>query len=169
MVLLDDDCHEVPIGQVGEICVRSPALMNGYLNMPEATAEAFRGGWLHTGDLARQDSDGFLHMVDRKKDMIKTGGENVYAKEVEQVLIQHPAVADCAVVGLFDADFGEQVVAAVVIRAGETVDAGEIQAYVRLKIAGFKTPKRVVFMDELPKTPVGKISKNALREMLARE
>jgi len=169
VVLLDDDCHEVPIGQIGEICVRSPALMNGYLNMPEATAEAFRGGWLHTGDLARQDVDGFLHMVDRKKDMIRTGGENVYAKEVEQVLIQHPSVADCAVVGLFDADFGEQVVAVVVIRTGETVNAEEIQAYVRLKIAGFKTPKRVVFMDELPKTPVGKISKNTLREMLTRE
>ncbi|MBX9459696.1 MAG: AMP-binding protein [Rhizobium sp.] len=165
VALLDDDDREVPRGEVGEICVRSAAVMSGYLDNPEATAEAFRNGWLHTGDMARQDADSFYHMVDRKKDMIRTAGENVFAKEVEQVLVTHPAIAECAVVGMPDDVYGEKVVAAVVSRNGET-DATGIQNFVRERIAGFKTPKVVIFLDQLPRNALGKIVKPELREVI---
>lgn len=165
VALLDDEDNEVTRGEVGEICIRSAAVMSGYLDNPEATAEAFRNGWLHTGDMARQDVDGFYHMVDRKKDMIRTAGENVFAKEVEQVLVTHPAIAECAVVGMPDEVYGEKVVAAVVSRDGSK-DAAEIQNFVRQRIAGFKTPKVVVFLDQLPRNALGKIVKPELREVI---
>lgn len=165
VALMDDDDNEVPRGEVGEICVRSAAVMSGYLDNPEATAEAFRNGWLHTGDMARQDAEGFYHMVDRKKDMIRTAGENVFAKEVEQVLVTHPAIAECAVIGMPDDVYGEKVVAAVVSRDGSR-DAADIQNFVRQRIAGFKTPKLVVFLDQLPRNALGKIVKPELREVI---
>ena len=164
--LLDEAMNAVAAGETGEICLRAPCLMSGYLNRPEATAEAFAGGWLHTGDLGRIDADGDLHLVDRKKDMIRTGGENVFAKEVEQVLITHPAIRDCAVVGLPDADYGERVVAVLMLEAPGAADPAEIIAFVRQQIAGFKTPKQVFFVDEFPRTPAGKIQKHIVRQSL---
>ena len=168
VALLDDDGQHVPEGEVGEICVRSAALMSGYLDMPEATEEAFKFGWMHTGDLGRMDESGFLHVVDRKKDMVRTGGENVYAKEVEQLLITHPAIAEAAIVGLPDQDYGEKVVAAVILREGHSVHAQEIITFSRERIAGFKTPRRVVLMAEFPRTITGKVAKNLLRAELLR-
>lgn len=167
VALLDEAMNEVPRGELGEICIRSPALMSGYLNRPEATAEAFAGGWLHTGDLGRADAEGFLHLVDRKKDMIRSGGENVFAKEVELTLISHPQVRDCAVFGLPDDDYGERVVAAIVADAGEEVTAQDLIDFVRARIAGFKAPRQVVFMAELPKTPAGKIKKHEIKKKLS--
>lgn len=166
VALLDDAMREVPRGEIGEICVRSPALMSGYLNRPEATAEAFAGGWLHTGDLGRVDEKGFVHLVDRKKDMIRSAGENIFAKEVELTLIAHPQVRDCAVFGVPDADYGERVVAAVVTEETAPVDAEDLIRYVRSSIAGFKAPRQIIFMDELPKTPAGKIKKHEIKKRL---
>ncbi|UZF95749.1 class I adenylate-forming enzyme family protein [Bosea sp. NBC_00550] len=167
VALLDDAMNEVPQGELGEICIRSPALMSGYLNRPEATQEAFAGGWLHTGDLGRVDEKGLVHLVDRKKDMIRSGGENIFAKEVELTLIAHPKVRDCAVFGLPDDDYGERVVAAIVPEPESGASAEELIAYVRATIAGFKAPRQVVFMDELPKTPAGKIKKHEIKKKLA--
>lgn len=167
VALLDEAMNEVPLGELGEICIRSPALMSGYLNRPEATAEAFAGGWLHTGDLGRADAEGLIHLVDRKKDMIRSGGENVFAKEVELTLISHPRVRDCAVFGLPDDDYGERVVAAIVADAGEELTAQELIDFVRARIAGFKAPRQVVFMAELPKTPAGKIKKHEIKKKLS--
>ena len=165
ITLLDDDLNEVTMGDVGEVCVRGATLMTEYIDNPEATAEAFRGGWLHTGDLARQDKDGFFYVVDRKKDMIRSAGENVFAKEVEQVVVQHPQIKECAVIGLPDDHYGERVVACVVAANG-FADEADVIGFVRKRIAGFKTPKQVVFLPELPHTPVGKIAKAVLRDML---
>jgi acyl-CoA synthetase (AMP-forming)/AMP-acid ligase II len=167
VALLDEAMNEVPQGELGEICIRSPALMSGYLNRPEATQEAFAGGWLHTGDLGRVDEKGLVHLVDRKKDMIRSGGENIFAKEVELTLIAHPKVRDCAVFGLPDDDYGERVVAAIVSEPESGASAEELIAYVRATIAGFKAPRQVVFMDELPKTPAGKIKKHEIKKKLA--
>lgn len=167
VALLDEQMNEVPQGELGEICIRSPALMSGYLNRPEATREAFAGGWLHTGDLGRIDENGFVHLVDRKKDMIRSGGENIFAKEVELTLISHPGVRDCAVFGLPDDDYGERVVAAIVSETANPTTAEDLIAYVRGRIAGFKAPRQVVFMEELPKTPAGKIKKHEIKKKLA--
>lgn len=166
VALLDDQMNEVPAGGIGEICVRSPALMSGYLNRPEATAETFSGGWLHTGDLGRVDPEGYIFLVDRKKDMIRSGGENIYAKEVELCIVSHPAVRDCAVFGVLDDDYGEKVVAAIV-RDDPDLTESEIISFVRGKIAGFKAPRLVIFLDDLPKTPAGKIKKHEIRKQLA--
>ena len=164
VALLRDDLSHAGPGELGEICVRSPALMSGYLNRPEATAEAFRGGWLHTGDIGRVDEDGFFHLIDRKKDMIRSGGENVFAKEVELAIQEHPAVSEAAVFGLPDDDYGERVVAAVVVNADAAVTENELKAFVRARIAGFKTPRQIAFMPLLPKTPAGKIKKHEVRQ-----
>jgi fatty-acyl-CoA synthase len=165
VALLDDNGLEVGRGETGEICVRGPCRMTEYLNRPEASEEAFEGGWFHTGDLGRIDEDGFLFLVDRKKAMIRTGAENVYAREVELTLLDHPDVRDCAVVGLPDPDYGEKVVAAVVLGENGSVTADELTRFVRERIAGFKTPRHVIFVQELPKTPSGKIQKHLVRPM----
>ena len=167
VALFDDADVEVPNGEVGEICVRSPALMTEYLDNPEATAETFRNGWLHTGDLARFDDAGFLVMMGRKKDMVRTGAENVYASEVEQLLITHPEIDEVAIVGLPDPDYGEMVVAAVVASPGSNLGEEDVITWARSRIAGFKTPKRVVFMSEFPRTVTGKVAKSDLRNKLA--
>ena len=164
VALLDDDCVEAPKGEIGEICVRSPALMSGYLDMPEATAEVFKGGWMHTGDLGYINEEGFLCMVDRKKDMVKSGGENVYAVEVERLLITHSDIAEVAVIGLPDPDYGEAVVAVVVPRADSNPQQEEIISFTREHIAGFKAPRRVIFANELPRTVTGKVAKADLRK-----
>ncbi|MGV9714596.1 AMP-binding protein [Rhodococcus pyridinivorans] len=161
--LLDDDLNEVPQGELGEICVRGPLVMKGYLNKPEETAEALRGGWLHTGDVARADKNGFMTIVDRKKDMIVTGGFNVFPREIEDVISSHPAVASVAVVGVPDTKWGEAVKACVVLRDGQSVPVEELIEKVRAAKGSVHAPKSVDFLDALPLTPLGKLDKKTLR------
>ena len=161
--LLDDAGNEVPLGEVGEICARGPLVMKGYWNKPDETAKALRNGWLYTGDLARADADGFLYIVDRSKDMIISGGFNVYPREVEDVLTQHPAVAAAAVIGVPDPKWGEAVKAVVVLRAGASVSPEELIALVREHKGAVQAPKSVDFADSLPLTGLGKPDKKALR------
>jgi acyl-CoA synthetase (AMP-forming)/AMP-acid ligase II len=162
--VVDEDMRELAPDEIGEIVIKGEQLLQGYWNRPEATEEAFRGGWFHTGDMAYRDAEGFFYIVDRKKDMIITGGENVYSREVEEVLYGHPAVSEAAVIGLPDDKWGERVVAVVTVRAGATVTEQEILALCRDRLAGFKTPKQVRFIDELPKNVSGKILKRELRD-----
>jgi fatty-acyl-CoA synthase len=161
--LLDEAGQDVPEGEVGEICVRGPLVMDGYWNKTAETAQAFRHGWLYTGDMARRDADGYLYIVDRSKDMIISGGFNVYPREVEDVLSQHAAVSSAAVVGVPDAKWGEAVHALVVLRAGASVSAEELIALVRERKSAVYTPKSVEFVAALPVTGLGKLDKKAIR------
>ena len=161
--LLDVQGREVAAGEVGELCLRSPLVMEGYLNRPDATAEAFAGDWLHTGDMARCDADGYLYLVDRAKDMIITGGFNVYSSEVEACLALHPAVAQSAVIGVPDAKWGEAVAALVVLKPGASAAPQELMDFVHARKGALHTPKQLLFEQELPVTPLGKIDKKALR------
>lgn len=161
--LLDAQGREVPAGEVGELCVRSPLVMEGYLNRPDATAEAFAGDWLHTGDMARRDADGYLYLVDRAKDMVITGGFNVYSSEVEACLALHPAVAQSAVIGVPDAKWGEAVVALVVLKPGASAEPQALMDFVHARKGALHTPKQLLLYQELPVTPLGKIDKKALR------
>lgn len=167
--ILDEANNPVPVGTVGEIAHRSPHLMLGYLDDPIKTAEAFDGGWFHSGDLGFYDEHGLLHVVDRKKDMIKTGGENVASREVEEVLYRHPAVREAAVFGLPHPVWVEAVVACVVLRDGMAPTEVDILNHCRSELAGFKTPKTIFFVDELPKNPSGKLLKRTLREQFVLE
>jgi long-chain acyl-CoA synthetase len=153
-------------GEVGEICVRSPSLMLGYWNAPETTAQAIRDGWLHTGDVGRRDEDGYLYIVDRIKDLIIRGGFNVYPRDVEDALVEHPAVAMAGVVGAPSVSHGEEVVAFVSLRAGATLEAEELVEWSRERIGGYKYPRRVNIVDAIPLTPVGKVDRKALRARL---
>jgi fatty-acyl-CoA synthase len=161
--VVDDDMNDVAPGAVGEIVHRSPQLMSGYFNDPERTAEAFVGDWFHSGDLATVDADGYITVVDRKKDMIKTGGENVASREVEEALYAHPSVSEVAVVGLPHPQWIEAVTAVVVLRDGQHVDEKTLIDFCRERLAHFKAPKKVLFVDALPKNPSGKVLKRALR------
>jgi long-chain acyl-CoA synthetase len=162
--VVDDDGRDVPAGEVGEVICGGPKIMAGYWRKPEATAAVLKNGWYHTGDMGSMDDEGYLTLVDRKKDMIITGGENVYSMEVESVLSLHPAVAEVAVIGIPDEKWGEAVTAIVVPR-GAPPSAEELMSYCRGKIAGYKVPKSVVFRSEaLPKTGPGKIAKRVLRD-----
>jgi fatty-acyl-CoA synthase len=161
--LLDEAGSEVPVDEVGEICVRGPLVMLGYWNKPEETEKAFRHGWLHTGDMARRDADGFIYIVDRSKDLIISGGFNVFPREVEDVLTRHPAVAAAAVIGVPDEKWGEAVKAVVVLKAGETVAAEALIALVREHKGPVQAPKSIDFVDALPVTGLGKPDKKALR------
>lgn len=163
VALLDDENHPVKRGVVGEICLRGPSLMQGYWNKPEETAEALRGGWLHTGDLAREDEEGFLHIVDRRKEMIVTGGFNVYPREIEDVITTHPSVSSAAVIGVPDEKWGEAVKAVVVVRNDARLTAAEIMAWVREHKGAVATPKSIDFLDALPLTSLGKPDKKVLR------
>jgi fatty-acyl-CoA synthase len=167
VALLDDDCHPVPEGEAGEICVRGPLLMSGYLNQPEETEKAFAGGWLHTGDVAIRGPDGFLRIVDRKKDMIVTGGFNVYAREVEDVLTEQPGVRQAAVIGVPHEKWGEAVMAVVVLEPGFSVDAQVLIDSVRARKGAVQAPKFVVFVDAIPVSQLGKPDKKALRARYA--
>ena len=167
VALMDDDMQVVPEGEPGEICVQGPLLMGGYLGKPEETAQAFAGGWLHTGDVAIRSADGFLRIVDRKKDMIVTGGFNVFAREVEDVLVTHPAVREAAVIGVPDAKWGETVKAIVVLVPGETVPAEDLIALVRDRKGPVQAPKSIEFIDRIPLSPLGKPDKKALRTIFA--
>ncbi|MGH3176678.1 MAG: long-chain-fatty-acid--CoA ligase [Streptosporangiaceae bacterium] len=159
MRIVDGEDHEVPQEEVGEIVIRGPNVMKGYWHRPEATAEAVRDGWFHTGDLARVDSDGYFYIVDRKKDMIIRGGYNVYPREIEEVLYEHPAVAEAAVIGVPHPALGEEVGAAVALKPGAVITAAELRDYVKGQVAAYKYPRRVWIMDALPKGPTGKIVK----------
>jgi fatty-acyl-CoA synthase len=161
--LLDADLNETPVGAPGEICVRGPVVMDGYWKQPEATQQALRGGWLHTGDVAVRDADGFLTIVDRLKDMIVTGGFNVYPREVEDALLSHPSVASAAVIGVPDAKWGEAVHAFVVAGPDMTPDADALLEHVRASRGAVWTPKRIHFVDEIPLTGLGKVDRRALR------
>ncbi|WP_182523535.1 fatty-acid--CoA ligase FadD8 [Nocardioides dongkuii] len=164
--LLDEEGNPVPVGEPGEICVAGPLLAGGYWNLPEATAETFRDGWMHTGDVAREDEDGFWYIVDRTKDMIVTGGFNVFPREVEDVVAEHPAVAQVGVIGTPHEKFGEAVTAIVVMREGEELTEGvvaEIQAMVKDRKGSVQAPKQVIAVDALPLTGLGKPDKKALR------
>ncbi|MGE0874024.1 MAG: AMP-binding protein [Burkholderiales bacterium] len=163
MRILDEAGREVATGEVGEVVVRAPNVTAGYLNLPEATAAAIRQGWFHTGDVGRMDGEGFLYLLDRKKDMVITGGENVYTIEVEQALYQHPDVAECAVFGVPDEKYGEALFAAIVPRAGAKLDAEAIIAHCRARIGGYKIPRRMAFLPALPKSAMGKVLKTELR------
>jgi long-chain acyl-CoA synthetase len=159
MRAVDNEDHEVPQGEVGEIVIRGPNVMKGYWQRPEATAEAVRGGWFHTGDLARIDEDGYFYIVDRKKDLIIRGGYNVYPREIEEVLYEHPAVAEAAVIGLPHPALGEEVGAAVALKPGAAITADELRDYVKGQVAAYKYPRHVWITDALPKGPTGKIVK----------
>ena len=164
MALLDEDGQEVAQGEIGEVCVRGQPVMQGYWQRPDQTEETLRGGWLHTGDLAYCDEEGFVYLVDRAKDMIISGGFNVYPREVEDVLTAHPAVAMAAVIGVPDEKWGEKVLAVIVTRAGESVDAEALVALVKDKKGAVQAPKQVDFVDSLPQTALGKTDKKALRQ-----
>jgi len=159
-----NDANEIlPPGATGEICVRGDLLMKGYYKAPEKTAETIVDGWLHTGDIGHLDAEGYLHITDRKKDMIITGGFNVYPSEVEQVIWSHPAVQDCAVIGVPDEQWGEAVKAVVELNAGQQVRADELIALCKDRLGSVKAPKSVEFVDSLPRSPVGKVLKKDLR------
>ena len=165
--LLDANLREVGPGEVGELCVRGPLIMHEYLNRPEETEKAFAGDWLHTGDMARQDADGYLYIVDRAKDMIISGGFNVYSSEVENCLAQHPAVSLSAVIGLPHPKWGEAVTAVVVLKPGCSANAQELIAFVAKRKGVVNAPKTVVFEANLPLTAVSKLDKKAIRAMYA--
>ena len=165
--LSDEDGNEPAVGDVGEVVATGGNVMSGYWNNPEATAETLRDGWVHLGDLGYRDEEGYLYLVDRRGDKIVTGGENVYPSEVENVLVEHPAVAEAAIVGLPHERWGEQVTAVVVLHAGATLDPAEIVAHCRAQLAGYKTPKDIRFSSELPRTATGKLRRAELRRTLA--
>ena len=160
--LVDEEDQDVAPGEVGELIVRGPGVMKGYLNQPLATAQALKDGWLHTGDLARMDQDGYIYIVDRKKDMIIRGGYNVYPREIEEILYQHPAVLEVAVVGVPHPDLGEEVCAVVVPRDDQGVTPEELRAFVKERVAPYKYPRLVRLVEQLPKTTTGKVLKRAI-------
>jgi long-chain acyl-CoA synthetase len=164
--ILDEQGRELRRGEVGEICARSPGVMDGYWNSPEATAEALQDGWLHTGDLGYQDEDGYLFIVDRKKDLIIRGGFNVYPRDVEDALLEHPAIETAGVVGRPDEVHGEEVVAFVSLRPGAQVSEAELIAWGRDRIGGYRYPREVHRVDAIPLTNVGKVDRKSLRARL---
>ncbi len=165
--VVNDALQDVAVGEVGEIVHRSPHLMLGYFNDPERTRAAFEGGWFHSGDLATIDGEGYITVVDRKKDMIKTGGENVASREVEEMVYRLPAVSEVAVIGLPDPKWVEAVTAVIVVKAGQQLTEAEVVAHCNRHMASFKSPKRVLFADSLPKNPSGKLLKRELRQRYA--
>ncbi len=167
MRIVDETGNDVPQGETGELVLRGPNIFLEYWNRPDATEEAFRDGWFHTGDLARQDEEGFYYIVDRKKDMLISGGENVYPTEVEQVLYRHPKVQEVAVIGTPDERWGEVPMALVVPKDGNAPTLEELEAFCQDKLARFKTPKHLVVLDELPRTATGKVLKRELRKEYA--
>lgn len=168
MKVVDDNDNDLPRGSVGEIVARGPAVMLGYYKDIEKTNATFKGGWLHTGDMGRMDESGRFYFVDRKKDIIKSGGENVSSQEVEEVLFKHPKVAQVAVIGLPDPYWMESVAAVIVTKENEALTANEIIAFCKERLAGYKVPKQVKFLKDLPKNPSGKILKRQLREMFGK-
>lgn len=167
--VFDENDTPVEPGQIGEIVGRGSNIMLGYWKNPELTANTLRGGWLHTGDMGTVDEDGYIYLVDRKSDMIVTGGENVYPKEVEDILYQHDAVQECAVVSAPDEKWGERVQAVVVVKAGWTVSTEELLTHCKAKLAGYKRPRDIEIWDQIPKTPVGKILRKDIKKQFWKE
>ena len=164
--IFDDNNSEVPAGEIGEIVVRGPNVMQGYYRNPEATAVAIRDGWLHTGDLGKMDNEGYFYIVGRKKEMIIRGGENIYPKEIEEVLYRHPAILEAAVVGMPHPIWGEEVVAILVLREGQTISEQEVIQHAKQHLADYKCPRQIRFVTNIPKTATGKIQKNELVKTL---
>jgi acyl-CoA synthetase (AMP-forming)/AMP-acid ligase II len=162
--VVDDEDNDVPVGVVGEAVYRGPTVLKEYYKNPEATAGAMRGGWFHSGDLVKRDKEGFLYIVDRKKDMINSGGENIYPAEIEEVLYRHPKIQEAAVIGVHDEEWGESVKAIVVPKPGEELTEKEVVAFCKNNLASFKKPKSVDFIDVLPRNAMGKVLKTVLRE-----
>jgi len=167
--VVDHHDNDVAVGQVGEVIARGPNVMKGYWNRPEITAEVLRGGWMHTGDLGAMDAEGFLYILDRKKDMIKTGSENVYSPEVESMVCAHPGILEAAIIGVPHDTWGETIRAVVVTRPGATLTEAELIEWCRHRLTRFKCPTSVAFTDTLPKGGTGKIQKNILRERFGQE
>jgi long-chain acyl-CoA synthetase len=163
MCILDDDNRMLPDGEMGEICIRGDNVMSGYYKMAEATAHAFEGGWFHSGDLGYRDSDGFYFIRDRKKDMIIRGGENIYPREIDEVLYKHPKIRDAATIGVKSAIYGEDVKSFVVRKEGADLTADEVVRWCKEHLADYKCPKSIAFVDEIPKGPSGKLLRRALR------
>jgi fatty-acyl-CoA synthase len=162
--VVDEQDRDVPVGEVGEAIYRGPTMMKEYYNNPEGTAEAFRNGWFHSGDLVRQDEEGFYHVVDRARDMIVSGGENIYPAEVEEALYKHPKILEAAVIGVHDDQWGESVKAVVVTKPGETLTEEEVMDFCKDHLASYKKPRSVDFIDALPRNPAMKVLKTVLRE-----
>jgi long-chain acyl-CoA synthetase len=167
MRIVDDDDNDVPDGELGEIVLRGPNIFKGYFKNPKATAEAFRGGWFHTGDIGYRDADGFYYIADRKSDMIIRGGENIYPREIDDVLYRHPAVENAAVIGVPDELYGEEVAAFVVLKNGSSTSADDLIAFCREHLADYKCPKTVHFVEEIPKGPTGKLLKRELASLFS--
>ena len=165
MRIKDESGNDLPAGEVGEVAVRGPQVSVGYLNRPEENAESYRNGWFFTGDVGRMDEQGIMFLMDRKKDMIVSGGENIYTSEVEAALYQHPDIQECAVIGVPDQRFGETLFAVIVPSAGKTLTQPDIIKHCRNRIGGFKIPRQMDFVKEMPKSAMGKILKNELRLM----
>ncbi|MFH1974849.1 MAG: long-chain fatty acid--CoA ligase [Pseudomonadota bacterium] len=166
--VVDDHGNDVKQDQIGEIIFRGPSLMKEYYKNFQATRDAFKQGWLHTGDLAKVDEDGFIYVVDRKKDMIVSGGENIYPKEIEEILFSHPKIFEAAVIGIPDEKWGESVMAVVVLKAGEHLTSEEVISFCKENLAGYKKPKFVEFVDALPTNPSGKVVKHELKSQFAK-
>jgi long-chain acyl-CoA synthetase len=164
IVDLKDGITSVPVGEVGEIVFQGPQVMKGYLNMPDETAEALKGGWLHSGDIGKMDDDGYFYVVDRKKDLVISGGYNVYPKEIEDVYSEHPKVAEATAIGVPHPTRGEQVKLMLILKEGEGATEEEMIEYCSDKLAKYKWPTMVEFRSELPKSAVGKTLKHVLRE-----
>jgi long-chain acyl-CoA synthetase len=156
--------NELPIGEVGELCLKGPQVMEGYLNMPEETAHSIRNGWFYTGDIAKMDEEGYTYIVDRKKDMVIAGGFNIYPRDIEEVLYTHPKIMEAAVAGIHDQYRGETIKAYCVLKEGETMTEDEVIEYCKTNLAAYKVPKLVEFREELPKTMIGKVLRRMLRE-----
>lgn len=165
IMIADDKDREVPVGVKGEILLRGPNIFKGYFKNPSATAEAFRGGWFHTGDIGYRDKDSFLYIIDRKSDMIIRGGENIYPREIDELLYRHPDIDSAAVIGVPDELYGEEVAAFVVLKENSTTTEDEILEYCRRHFADYKCPKTVHFVKELPKGPTGKLLKRELQAL----
>ena len=167
--IFDENDQELSVGEIGEVVCQGDIVMAGYWRNPEASAETVRNGWLHTGDVGVFDDAGFLTLKDRSKDMIISGGSNIYPREVEEVLLQHQNVAEASVVGRFHSDWGEEVVAFIVLKPGALAERSELDAFCITNIARFKRPREYRFVESLPKNNYGKVLKTELRQMLNRE
>jgi long-chain acyl-CoA synthetase len=165
IVDLETGTKDMPLGEEGEVIFKGPQMLQGYYNMPEETENSIRDGWFHTGDIGKLDEDGYLYIVDRKKDMIIAGGYNIYPRDIDEILFEHPKVMEACAVGVPDQYRGETVKAFIVVKPGETLTEEEMNAYCREKLAAYKVPKIYEFIDELPKSAVGKILRRKLRDI----